>query len=266
MIGFLAALSLVAPLYLGGQPATVSWNAIETPINIPCVSASPVRVWGNYIPLIDGHQNRILVRFEQGSSVISYQFKNTYNEPAFFDITFKKNSGLETASLTLQPGAESATGGSFLYCSQLLSVKLTHIRVGGAENPTDSGNSPNTISYPPNGDNRPPSSELGSDVATTGSCQGRECLSIIAVRKGTRCGTPDSVEVDIRNDSSEFLRGYVKFETSAPSPAQPTDILKPGEIRRGEHWVCHGTGAVYRISNIGPTDKETTYPKRPAGW
>jgi hypothetical protein len=47
--------------------------------------------------------------------------------------------------------------------------------------------------------------------ANAAHCMGNDCLSITSVR--TRCGKATSVEVDVRNESDQNLRGYVVFET-----------------------------------------------------
>lgn len=42
------------------------------------------------------------------------------------------------------------------------------------------------------------------------NCLGNDCLIIEQVHVGTRCGTPSSQEVDIRNAAgASYLRGYV---------------------------------------------------------
>ncbi len=93
-------------------------------------------------------------------------------------------------------------------------------------------------------------------------CSGSACLQITDVRRGTRCGSGASFEVDIRNASEAlYLRGYVIFVLSTGGLSyQPTGLLAPGDVRKGEQYVCSGTGDIRVIANTGPTPPQ--YPPR----
>jgi hypothetical protein len=104
---------------------------------------------------------------------------------------------------------------------------------------------------------------VGFAAAGDPLCQGSSCLNIYNVRVGTRCNTPDSIEADYANDSgSQFLRGYVIFDTPKGKVYVSTDILKPGQKKIGVAFVCHGTGTPTGIANTG-SDKDTLkYPPK----
>lgn len=96
------------------------------------------------------------------------------------------------------------------------------------------------------------------------NCTGSNCLTVLAVRTGTRCGSATSVEVDIRNDSNEYLRGYVVFDTPGRKIYAPTDIMAPGQVEKGTQFVCKSnSAAVSRLANIGPSQNGVKYPPIP---
>jgi hypothetical protein len=102
------------------------------------------------------------------------------------------------------------------------------------------------------------SSEGGS---TGGSCSGSNCLTILSVRTGTRCNSPQSVEVDIRNDSNQYLRGYIVFDAPGKKIYAATDIMAPGQIERGTQFTCNATPTVGRIANVGDRNS-VKYPSK----
>jgi hypothetical protein len=57
-------------------------------------------------------------------------------------------------------------------------------------------------------------------------CSGSACLEISNVRRGTRCGTRDSMEVDTHN-------------------------LSATQSLRGTQFTCHATGSPEAIANTG---------------
>jgi len=90
-------------------------------------------------------------------------------------------------------------------------------------------------------------------------CAGSECLEISNVRHGTRCGTSDSIEVDIHNGSPAYLRGYVVFTSPAGKKTfAPTGLMPPGKWFRSVEYTCHGIGNPYGIANTG--DMSVRYP------
>jgi hypothetical protein len=96
-------------------------------------------------------------------------------------------------------------------------------------------------------------------------CSGSDCLTILAIHKGTRCGKPNSLQVDVRNDSTENLRGYIIITSSSGRKQyEATGLMHPGESLRGPSnpiYVCDsdGTGNVEKAANTG-TDPR--YPAR----
>lgn len=95
------------------------------------------------------------------------------------------------------------------------------------------------------------------------NCQGSACLTIYNVRSGTRCGTSDSIEADISNDSgSQYLRGYVVFDTPHGKMYSQTNLMKPGQKRVGEQYVCHGSGTPTGTANTGPDPDHVNYPPK----
>lgn len=95
------------------------------------------------------------------------------------------------------------------------------------------------------------------------NCHGDACLTIYDVSYGTRCGTHDSVAADISNDSgSQYLRGYVIFDTPQGKMYSETNLMKPGQKRVGEQYVCHGSGTPTGIANTGPDPDHVNYPQR----
>jgi len=123
------------------------------------------------------------------------------------------------------------------------------------------------------GQSQSPASALNNEGAlssnlvgrSTGiNCTGSNCLTVLAVRTGTRCGSATSVEVDIRNDSNEYLRGYVVFDTPGRKIYAPTDIMAPGQVEKGTQFVCKSNSAtVSRLANIGPSQNSVKYPPIP---
>jgi hypothetical protein len=85
------------------------------------------------------------------------------------------------------------------------------------------------------------------------------CLQITAVRVGTRCGTSNSMEVDVVNTANLPLRGYVVFQTASGKSYEPTGLLQPGEENEGTQFVCRATGRPYAIAQIGA---DPNYPPR----
>jgi hypothetical protein len=110
-------------------------------------------------------------------------------------------------------------------------------------------------------------SALSSDLvgpSTGTNCTGSNCLTVLAVRTGTRCGSATSVEVDIRNDSNQYLRGFIVFDTPGRKVYAPTDIMSPGQVERGTQFVCKtNSAAVSTLANIGPSQESVRYPPIP---
>lgn len=90
-------------------------------------------------------------------------------------------------------------------------------------------------------------------------CQGSSCLRVTAVRRGTRCGKPSSIEFDVQNISSENLRGYVVVDTTAGKRYEPTGLLAPGREMRGVIFTCDATGGYSVVANVGADPR---YPPR----
>jgi hypothetical protein len=92
-------------------------------------------------------------------------------------------------------------------------------------------------------------------------CTGSDCLVISSVRLGTRCGSRDSVEVDILNASSSLnLRGYVVFtRPDGTRNYAPTGLLAPGQTQQGVQFDCHASSDVRGIANVGANP---TYPEK----
>jgi hypothetical protein len=99
-------------------------------------------------------------------------------------------------------------------------------------------------------------------VSAADGCEGADCLAVVAVRKGTRCGNSTSFEVDVRNDSkTERLRGYLIFTLpNGKSYYAPTGRLDPGG--RGTTMTCEsdGTGKFGKVANTGA---DPNYPRHP---
>lgn len=97
-------------------------------------------------------------------------------------------------------------------------------------------------------------------------CQGSSCLNIYNVRGGTRCGSSDSVMADFSNSSgSQYLRGYVIFDTPQGKVYSPTSLLKPGqkvEGALGPAYVCHGVGTPTGKANTGADPDQLKYPSQ----
>jgi hypothetical protein len=85
-----------------------------------------------------------------------------------------------------------------------------------------------------------------SGHSTTSLADNRD-YALENLRTGTRCGTADSVEVDIINTSSSNMRGYVSF--GGDKVRHPTGLLKPGQ--RMNEYTCHGTASVSVVYNLG---------------
>jgi len=96
------------------------------------------------------------------------------------------------------------------------------------------------------------------------SCAGSDCLTILAVRRGTRCNSATSIEVDIRNDSDQYLRGFVIFDTPGHKTYQPTDVMSPGQVERGVQFACNAnSSSVNVLANVGPSPDSVRYPQHP---
>ena len=107
------------------------------------------------------------------------------------------------------------------------------------------------------------SAATGSPPPSNPSCQGSSCLNIYNVRIGTRCATKDSVEVDFSNESgSQYLRGYVVFNTPRGKEYSATDLVKPGQKVEGSAFTCHGVGTPTGIANTGTDPKHLNYPPK----
>jgi hypothetical protein len=97
-----------------------------------------------------------------------------------------------------------------------------------------------------------------------GSCAGSDCLTILAVRRGTRCNSATSIEVDIRNDSDQYLRGFVIFDTPGHKTYAPTDVMSPGQVERGTQFACNAnSSSVEVLANIAPSPDSVRYPQHP---
>jgi hypothetical protein len=95
-------------------------------------------------------------------------------------------------------------------------------------------------------------------------CVGSDCLTILAVRRGTRCNSATSIEVDIRNDSDQYLRGFVIFNTPGHKTYAPTDVMSPGQVERGTQFACNAnSSSVEVLANIGPSPDSVRYPQHP---
>ena len=80
---------------------------------------------------------------------------------------------------------------------------------------------------------------------------------IIHERRGTRCGNPDSVEIDLRNDSRKNLRGYALFERSDGRKEKvATGLVYPGGTTN--LYICDGTGEYSIRVNFGT---DPSYPE-----
>jgi hypothetical protein len=291
-------LSIVCLLYsvlaIAQQPGVLSFNYVTTPLNIPCgpPSTNPSE-WSSYFTVRDNHENRVQVRFRSAafkydneSYQITYQFRNGYSLPVRFEAVLQEIGGTgpggETVDYVLQPGASSNISGAFSICKQMVSVQMKNIYVGGQAVPSpplpqkhhgntrpsipnseqpDAGHTPSTIVFPGEGGNK----AIGGGSSGAGCAgSGAACLTILAVRTGTRCGSPRSVEVDVRNDSDQYLRGYVIFDTPGHKTYAPTDVMSPGQVEKSTEFVCNAnSSAVDRIANVGPSPENVKYPPKP---
>jgi hypothetical protein len=95
-------------------------------------------------------------------------------------------------------------------------------------------------------------------------CVGADCLVVDRVQVGTRCGKSTSIEVDIHNDShTQYLRGYVVFQTNAGKRYEPTGLLKPGEKLRGVIYTCEASSQSGVLANTGADPVSLSYPRHP---
>jgi hypothetical protein len=291
-------LSVVFLLYSGlaiaQQPGVLSFNYVTTPLNIPCgpPNTNPAE-WGSYTTVRDNHESRVQVRFrsaafkyDNDTYQVTYQFRNGYSLPVRFEAVLQEVGGTgpggETVDYVLQPGASSNISGAFSICRQMVSVQMKNIYVGGQAVPSppssqkqqgstrpsipnseqpDAGHSPSTIVFPGDGGNK---TNGGGSSGTSCAGSGAACLTILAVRTGTRCGSPRSVEVDVRNDSDQYLRGYVIFDTPGHKTYAPTDVMSPGQVEKSTEFVCNAnSSAVDRIANVGSSPENVKYPPKP---
>jgi hypothetical protein len=94
-------------------------------------------------------------------------------------------------------------------------------------------------------------------------CIAADCLAILQVRTGTRCGKTSSVEVDLRNDSDQQLRGYVIFtRADGKKQYEPTGLMKPGQVTKGAQYICDGDGSG-NVGKVANTCVQPSYPPRP---
>jgi hypothetical protein len=291
-------LSIVFLLYsilaIAQQPGVLSFNYVTTSLNIPCgpPSTSPSE-WSSYFTVRDNHESRVQVRFRSAafkydneSYQITYQFRNGYSLPVRFEAVLQEIGGTgpggETVDYVLQPGASSNISGAFSICKQMVSVQMKNIYVGGQAVPppasprepqrstrssiqngeqADASHTPSTILFPGEGGNK---TNGGGSSGTGCAGSGAACLTILAVRTGTRCGSPRSVEVDVRNDSDQYMRGYVIFDTPGHKTYAPTDVMSPGQVEKSTEFVCNAnSSAVDRIANVGASPDSVKYPPHP---
>jgi len=108
------------------------------------------------------------------------------------------------------------------------------------------------------------SGAIGSSPGSDPYCQGSSCLVISNVHVGTRCNSSDSIEADFSNDSgSQYLRGYVVFNTPNGKSYTATNLLKPGQkMEGGPAYVCHGSGTPTGIANTGTDPDRLKYPPK----
>ena len=78
-----------------------------------------------------------------------------------------------------------------------------------------------------------------------------------SVRRGTRCGNqPDSIEVDISNNSAHYLNGYIVFTNPAGKKVfSATGPMKPGATQKGQQYICREVGNPYALAATGNDDK-----------
>jgi hypothetical protein len=287
------AILICSSVAVAQQPGVLSFNYVPTPLNIPCgPSTTKPAEWSPYITVQDNHENRVQVRFLPGTFKydgetyeITYQFRNGYDLPVRFDAQFLEargdGQGKESGSYTLRPGAESNVAGSTTICRAMVSVQMKSIHIGGdvtpqlpppspgqekwsvspgsSEGQTSRSPTPSTIVFPGSG----ATAQVGSSPGASCVGSGTACLTILAVRTGTRCGSATSVEVDIRNDSNQYLRGYILFDTPGRSPAA-TDVMSPGQVEKSVQYVCKAnSSSVDRIANVGPSPDSVRYPQLP---
>jgi len=270
---------------LAQPPGELSFNYVATPLNMPC---GPSRVnpidWGPYFTVKDNQEDRLQVRFksgdfkyEQGSYQIAYQFRNGYSAPVHLEAEFQelseKGPVRETVDFVIQPGEKSDLSGAYSICRQMISVQIKNIYVEGQQSPPppvtgeDQLNAPTKWGQKQSDPNHPsftvehgPGQLNQAQEESSGSnCGGSDCLTILTVRTGTRCGSESSVEVDVRNDSDLYLRGWVIFDVPGRKDYEGTDLLKPGQKARV--YVCNGSSSVSRISNVGSDPNTLQYPK-----
>ena len=268
-------------------PGVLSFNYVTTPLNIPCGPSTPsTRDWGPYITAKDNHEDRVQVRFksgsfryEQGSYQIAYQFRNGYSSRVHLEAEFQelseKGPVSETVDFVLQPEGTSDISGAYSICRQMVSIQIRNIYVEGRHNPPppmtgeDQPSAPTnwgqkqsnqnqlsfTVEHGPGQSNQAPEESSGS----RSNCGGSDCLTILAVRTGMSCGSEASVDVDVRNDSNLYLRGYVIFDVPGGNEYRDTNLLKPGQ--KAHVYVCSGSSSVSRISNVGSDPIGLQYPK-----
>lgn len=103
-------------------------------------------------------------------------------------------------------------------------------------------------------------SPVALGAAQNSTCTGADCLRVLRIRHGTKCGLPESVEVDVQNVSSSlYLRGYVTFKTPKGPIQEATGLVPPG--RRENFYVCSGMGEPTIRANTAP-DNNVRYPSR----
>jgi len=155
-----------------------------------------------------------------------------------------------------------------VYIEAFPSPERSPVIIGSGLNPNGPGQSQrNSPSFQGIGQPRPPSLALESNLPPQaasggGACAGSDCLRILGVRTGTRCNSSSSVEVDVRNDSDLYLRGFVIFNTPNGKVYEPTDLMRPGQVAKGVQYVCMGSSSVARISNIGSDPSLLRYPPK----
>jgi hypothetical protein len=92
------------------------------------------------------------------------------------------------------------------------------------------------------------SSSIASGATTSGSCNwfsATQAVQIIKNRRGSRCGAPDSHEVEIRNASGVRIKTLVYIQSSTGRWIKNADGtfnsgMEPGKVVN--HYACSGTG------------------------
>jgi len=155
-----------------------------------------------------------------------------------------------------------------VYIEAFPSPERSPVVIGSGLNPNGSAQSqrssgpPQSIQQPRSLNLQPESNPPPRYASGGGACPGSDCLTIVSVRTGTRCNSTSSVEVDIRNDSDLYLRGFVVFNTPNGKLYEPTDLMKPGQVVKGVQYVCAGSGSVSTISNTAPDPNLLKYPPK----